>query len=72
MTYISLAKILKGPSQSIWDWGTTPHTAKGRVGVGMEGFGVRLCLDSLEWAIKIVGYEKTEFFEIYKWNLRDR
>jgi len=44
---------------------TAPHTAKGRVGVGMEGnwigFGVGLCLDSLEWGMEIVRYEKAEF-----------
>jgi len=48
---VNLAKYCQGPSQSIWDWGTTPRTAKGRVWVGMEGdwigFGVGLCLDSL-------------------------
>jgi len=36
------------------------------------GFGVRLCLDSLEWGMEIVGYEKTEFSEICRWNLRDQ
>jgi len=51
----------EGPSHSIW--GTTPRTsAKGRVGVSMErqciGFGVILCLDSLDWRMKIVGHEK--------------
>jgi len=56
-----LGKMLGG-SQSIWDWGTIPRTAKDRVGVGMEGdwigFGVGFCLDCLEWGMKIVGREK--------------
>jgi len=65
---VDLAKYWEGPSQSIW--GTTPRTAKGRVGVGMEGdwigFGVRLCL---EWSMKIVGQEKAEFSQIRKWTV---
>ena len=38
------------------------------------GFGVRLCLDSLEWGMNIVVYKKDGFSEIskWKWNLRDR
>ena len=56
-------------SQSIW--GTTPCTAKGRVGVGMEGdwigLGVRLCL---KWGLEIVGHEKAEFSQICKWNCK--
>jgi len=56
-----LGKMWEGPSHSIW--GTTPRTsAKGRVGVSMErqciGLGVILCLDSLDWRMKIVGHEK--------------
>jgi len=70
-TGVNLAKYWKGRSRSIWDCGrpTTPRTAKGRVGVSMWGSLIglcgRLCLDSLEWRVKIVGYEKKWIF----WNM---
>ena len=67
---LNLTKVLAGPESEHLYWGTTPRPAKGRVGVGMDrdwiGFGVRLCLDSQEWGMKIVGYEKAEFSEICK------
>ena len=63
-------KYWEGLSQSIWDWGSTPHTAKGRVGLGIEGHWIGLqilFIDSLEWDMKKIGYEKAEFSEICKW-----
>ena len=62
-------KCCECPSRSIWDWGRIPRTAKGCVGVGMEGdsigFRVRLCPDSLEWRMEIVGYTKKLDFVKY-------
>ena len=36
----------------------------GTTGEDWIGFGVRLCLDSLEWSMKYISYEKAEFSEI--------
>jgi len=39
------------------------------IGLGSESNSYT---DSLEWGRKIVGYEKAEFSEMCKWNLRDQ
>ena len=67
---VNWAKILGGPESEHLGLGFNPHTAKDRVGLGMEGHWIGLqilFIDSLEWDMKNVGYEKAEFSEICKW-----
>ena len=68
---VNLAKYWEGPSQSIQDWGRTPRTAKGRVGVGKEGDWNCVRSRTLSTVSRVdmmtAGYEKAEFSEICKW-----
>jgi len=68
---VNLAKILGQPeSEHLGLRYNRAHSRRPCWGIGMGGkwigFGVRFCPDSLEWRMKIVGYEKAEFSEICK------